>query len=178
MPGEPVVRSSGTLQYRDAELAQDVCGSKIGRVARFGKSSEPSLTDSGDLFASGPSSTGKLVTADNGTAFYGQPLISWTPALGATAYEVQWSKTAKPFVAEAIPGGNRGYMTTNTSLVLPVTTGTWYYRVRGYDYSLPTKAQQMSWSDVAKIVVAKPTFTVQPTKTTKKFKVVPPKKKK
>jgi hypothetical protein len=171
VPGEPVVRSSGTLQYRDTELAQDVCAS--GRISRFGKESEPSLTDSGELFASGLSSTGKLVAASDTTAFYGQPLISWTPALGATAYEVQWSKTAKPFVAEPIPGsGNKGYLTAGTSLVLPVTAGTWYYRVRGYDYSLPTKAQQMSWSDVAKIVVARPTFTVVPDRSTKKFKIV------
>jgi hypothetical protein len=171
VPGEPVVRSSGALQYQDTELAQDVCAS--GRVSRFGKDSEPSLTDSGDLFATGLSSTGKLVSADDNTTFYGQPLVSWTPALGATAFEVQWSKTAKPFVAEPIPGsGVKGYMTTNTSLVLPVTAGTWYYRVRGYDYSLPTKAQQMSWSDVAKIVVAKPTFTIVPDKSTTKFKIV------
>jgi hypothetical protein len=175
VPGEPVVRSSGSLQYRDLELAQDVCAS--GRVSRFGKESEPSLTTSGDIFASGLSSTGKLVSADGTTAFYGQPLVSWTHALGATAYEVQWSKTKKPFVPELAPGGKKGYVTTNTSLVLPVTTGTWYYRVRGYDYSLPTGAQQMSWSDVAQIVVAKPSFKIDTT-TTKRFKIVPPKKKK
>ena len=47
-----------------------------------------------------------------------------------------------------------------TSAVLPLKPGTWYYRVRGFNYSLPTGAQQMSWSDPAKIVVAKPKFRV------------------
>ena len=157
--GDPVLRLSGNLEYLDTELAQDACSS--GRVARFGKESEPSLTASGDLFATGLSSTGRLTSALHTTAFYGQPLVSWTPALGATAYEVQWSKTRYPFHPEAIPGsGNKGYMTTGTSLVLPVGPGTWYYRVRGFDYSLPSGSQQMSWSDPAKLVVARPTYKV------------------
>ena len=157
--GEPVVRTSGNFQYHDLELPQDACAS--GRVARFGKESEPSLTASGDLFATGLSSTGRLTSALHTTAFYGQPLVSWTPALGATAYEVQWSKTRYPFQPQPIPGsGNLGYMTTGTSLVLPVGPGTWYYRVRGFDYSLPSGSQQMSWSDPAKLVVAKPTYKI------------------
>jgi hypothetical protein len=45
-------------------------------------------------------------------------------------------------------------------MVLPVGSGIWYYRVRGFDYSLPTGSQQMSWSDVAKLVVAKPRFRI------------------
>jgi hypothetical protein len=51
-------------------------------------------------------------------------------------------------------------MTLGTAAILPLAPGTWYYRVRGFDYSLPTNAQQMSWSDAARIVVAKPTFQV------------------
>ena len=27
-------------------------------------------------------------------------------------------------------------------------SGTWYYRVRGFDYNLPTGVQQMGWSDI------------------------------
>ena len=49
---------------------------------------------------------------------------------------------------------------SSTSFVLPVGPGTWWYRVRGFDYSLPSNAQQMSWSDPVKLVVAKPTFKV------------------
>jgi hypothetical protein len=174
--GEPVVRISGNFQYRDLELAQDACAS--GRVARFGKSSEPSLTASGNEFVTGLSSDGRLTSARETTAFYGQPLISWTPALGAAAYEVQWSKTQYPFTP--IPyNGKPGYVTTATSLVLPVGPGVYYYRVRGYDFSLPTGAQQMSWSDPARLVVAKPTFKVigGSTTTTKKKPAAPAKKK-
>jgi hypothetical protein len=158
--GEAVVRGGGSLVYQDLELPQDVCAA--GRVARFGKESEPSLTSSGDLFATGLSSEGRLTSAVHTTAFYGQPLVSWTPALGAEAYEVQWSKVRYPFVAEVAATGGKGFMTTSTSVVLPVGPGVWWYRVRGFDFSLPTGAQQMSWSDPARLVVAKPKFEIVP----------------
>src|SRR5207302_10792638 len=154
--GESVVRSGGALQYQDLELPQDVCAA--GRVMRFGKESEPSLVSSGELFATGLSSEGRLTSAVHTTAFYGQPLVSWTPALGAEVYEVQWSKTQYPFTPQPAPAGTLGILTSSTSIVLPVTPGTWWYRVRGFDYSLPTAAQQMSWSDPAKLVVAAPKF--------------------
>jgi hypothetical protein len=158
--GELVVRSGGALVYHDLELPQDVC--QAGRVQRFGKGSEPALTSEGDLFATGLSANGGLTSALHTTAFYGSPLVSWTPALGAEEYEVQWSKTAYPFNAAAAP-----IMAVTTSAVLPVGSGTWYYRVRGYDFSLPTGVQQMSWSDPVKIIVAKPKFKiVQPKKNT------------
>lgn len=86
---------------------------------------------------------------------HGQPHVSWTPALGANAYEVQWSKTQYPFKPET-----SGYTTANTPLVLPVPTGTWYYRVRGFNWNMPSGSQQMSWSDPAKLVVAKPKFKI------------------
>ncbi|HYA09749.1 MAG TPA: hypothetical protein VEG24_09150, partial [Gaiellaceae bacterium] len=168
--GELVVRSGGNLVYRDMELPQDVCAA--GRLARFGKSSEPTLTAAGDAFATGLSSDGRLISAVNTTKFYGSPLISWTPALGAESYEVQWSKTSYPFVPQLYPGATfKGLMTATTSAVLPVGPGTWYYRVRGYDYSLPTSVQQMSWSDPQKIIVAPPTFKIAPP-TGNKFKIV------
>jgi len=157
--GELVARGGGSLVYEDMELPQDACAS--GRIGRFGISSEPTLTSAGDLFATGLSSTGHLTSALHTTAFYGEPVVSWTPALGAGAYEVQWSKTAYPFVAEPYPGATfDGFLTATTSAVLPVGPGTWYYRIRGYDYSLPTGVQQMTWSDPEQIVVAQPTFSV------------------
>src|SRR5581483_6344076 len=76
--GEAVVRSSGNLEYQDLELPQDVCAA--GRVMRFGKESEPSLVSSGLLFATGLSSDGRITAAARSTAFYGEPLVSWTPA--------------------------------------------------------------------------------------------------
>jgi hypothetical protein len=154
--GEPVVRNGGGFEYQDVELPQDVCAA--GRVMRFGKESEPSLVSSGQLFATGLSSDGRLTSAVHTTSFYGQPLVSWTPALGAEVYEVQWSKTKYPFHPEIAPTGAPGLMTGSTSVVLPVRPGTWWYRVRGFDYSLPTGAQQMSWSDPVQLVVAAPKF--------------------
>src|SRR2546423_8588289 len=160
--GEPIVRTGGNLQYEDLELPQDVCAAPFNRVARFGKNSEPSLTAAGELFASGLSPSGRLTAGRTSQAFYGPPLVAWTPALGAAVYEVQWSKTRHPFKPEPNlqNAGALGTMTLGTSVVLPLPTGTWYYRVRGFNYTLPTGAQQMSWSDSAKIVVAKPKFKV------------------
>jgi hypothetical protein len=161
-PGEAVVRSGANIIYRDLDLAQDACAS--GRVARLAKNSEATLAAAGELFASGLSTRGKLIAATAKSAFYGNPLVAWTPALGATAYEVQWSKTRSPFTPEPNPqnAGAHGTMTLGTAAVLPLTPGTWYYRVRGFNYSLPTNAQQMSWSNPAKIVAAKPQFKVVP----------------
>jgi hypothetical protein len=157
--GEPVDRTSGNIQYRDVDLAQDACAA--GRVLRFGKESEPALTSGGEPFASGLSPSGKLQSAGVKPSFYGSPLVAWTTALSAEVYAVQWSKTRQPFKPETDPAtGALGMMTLNTSVVLPLTPGTWYYRVRGYDYSLPTNAQAMSWSDPQAIVVTKPTFEV------------------
>lgn len=157
--GEPVIRSSGNIQYQETELAQDACAA--GRVLRFGKESEPALTSGGEPFVSGLSPTGKLRSATSRAAFYGAPLVAWTAALGADLYAVQWSKQRQPFVPENDPGsGALGMMTLNTSVVLPLTPGTWYYRVRGYDFSLPTGAQAMSWSDTQQVVATKPTFAV------------------
>ena len=160
--GEPLVRSGGNLQYRDLELPQDVCAPPYNRVARFGKQSEPSLTAAGELFASGLSPKGRLTAGTSSQAFYGSPLVAWTPALGATVYEVQWSKKRYPFKPLPNPQNQNalGTLTLGTSYVLPLRPGTWYYRVRGFNYTLPTGAQQMSWSDRAKIVVAKPRFRV------------------
>lgn len=161
-PGEPVLRTGGNFQYHDIELPQDICAAPYNRVARFGKNSEPSLTAAGDLFASGLSPSGRLTAGTNSRAFYGYPLVAWTPALGASAYEVQWSKTRYPFKPEPAPQnkGALGTMTLGTSTVLPLRAGTWYYRVRGFNLNLPTGAQQMSWSDPSRIVVAKPKFRI------------------
>jgi hypothetical protein len=158
-PGESVTRTSGALRYFDTELAQDVCAN--GRVMRFGKESEPALTASGDAFVTGLSPKGKLTSANDTASFYGAPLVAWTTALGAEDYEVQWSKTKVPFTAETDPAsGALGMLTLNTSAVLPLTSGTWYYRVRGFDFSLPTGSQAMSWSSPEAIVVSKPTFAI------------------
>jgi hypothetical protein len=152
MPVEPVVLEDGSIQYFDMELSQDVCAS--GRVARFGVSSQPSLTSKQQPFATGLSSSGKLVSAAQTPKFYGEPLVAWTPAFGAMAYQVQWAHHAYPFASR----GTR--LTAATSIVLPLRPGTWYYRVRGFDYNLPTGAQAMAWSKPTKLVVTAPKFRV------------------
>jgi hypothetical protein len=169
-----VTNGSSALTYRDLELPQDVCAA--GRVKRFGIASEPSLTGGQEPFVTGLSQTGRLTSATNVPAYYGRPLVAWTPALGAGIYQIQYSKALYPFKAEIDPrSGKPGFLTFGTSDVLPLDptkqAGTWYYRVRGIDYNLPTGVQQMGWSDPEKLVVTKPTFKVSLAPTTK-FKVV------
>jgi hypothetical protein len=158
--GEAAVRASGQVVYRDLELPQEACAA--GRVMRFGKQSEPSLTGSGAPFISGLSPNGRLTAASRtSTSFYGNPLVAWAPALGAGAYEVQWSKSTYPFRPEANPKtGKAGLTTFATSATLPLSPGTWYYRVRGINFSLPGTANQMSWSNPVKLVVTRPRFVV------------------
>ena len=84
----------------------------------------------------------------------GSPLVAWQPALGATAYEVQWSKDAYPWRSY----GN--LYTYATSTTLPLKPGRWYYRVRGIDMTLPTGASTMAWSQKVGVVVAKPKFSI------------------
>ncbi len=172
--GDPIFRK---IRYTDMELPQDVCAS--GRVQRFGIESQPSLTTAQAPFVTGLSATGRLVSAVRTPSFYGQPLVAWTPALSASVYEVQWSKQRYPFRAQTDQRtGRNGVLTYSTSAVLPLAAGTWWYRVRGFDYNLPSGVQQMSWSDPQKIVVAPPRFKVTKVPATRKpkFKVVGGKK--
>jgi hypothetical protein len=166
------VSTDGSVQYQDLELPQDVCAA--GRVQRFGISSQPSLTTARAPFATGLSATGRLVSAAKTPAFYGQPLVAWTPAFNASAYELQWSTTRYPFAPSVDPRTkSKGYLTFSTSAVLPLGPGTWWYRVRGIDFNLPTGVQQMAWSDTQKLVVTAPTFKVKKVKAKpKRFKVV------
>ena len=158
-PGETVVRTSGNIIYVDKELGQDACAA--GRVLRFGKESEPALTAGGEPFISGLSPNGKLASASTDPAFSGNPLVAWTAALGADVYAVQWSKTNSPFKPETDPATTAtGMMTLNTTALLPLEPGNWYYRVRGYNFALPLEGQAMSWSTPQRIVVAQPTFVI------------------
>lgn len=142
-----------TIEYRDKELPQDACES--GRVMRFGKASPPVLTAASDNpYASGLSPRGRLVAAaKDSPVFYGTPLVAWEPALGAGEYEVQWSVAAYPW---RMVGSTT---TPSTSALLPLAPGTWYYRVRGLNPSLP-KRPQMTWSQPVRVDVAKPKFAV------------------
>lgn len=150
----PAPGASIPLEYRETELPQDACQS--GRVVRFGKTSPPVAASARSPFASGLSPRGLLVTASTvKPSFYGTPIVAWQPALGATSYEVQWSKTEYPWK----PVGS--VKTPSTSVVLPLTPGSWFYRVRGLNYGLP-KRPQMSWSEPLGVKVATPSFSVLP----------------
>ena len=143
--------------FVDTELPQDACAA--GRVQRFGISSQPSTTGNQGAFATGLSASGRLVSASHTSKFYGEPLVAWTPVISASIYELQWSR-GYPFS----PRGSR--WTFTTSAVLPLKPGTWYYRVRGYDYDLPTSlkgptdAPAQAWSQPTKIVITAPRFRV------------------
>jgi hypothetical protein len=152
--GDTVLRPSGPVRYVDAELTQDACAS--GRRLTFGKTSDPIVTgQSGTPFASGLSPDGKLVAARKPSPhFYGQPLVSWAPITSAGQYEVQWSRKAYPWRTAG------SQVTWATSLTLPLSPGTWYYRVRGLDFLMIGSKPQMSWSDPVRLVVTKPRFKV------------------
>jgi hypothetical protein len=163
LPGDPIVVLGGAGGYQDVMLPEDLCGQANMRH-QLGVWSEPTVASPQAPFVSGLSTDGKLVAADEDTSFYGRPLVAWQPALRAEKYEVEWSKSDKPFVAV----GN--VLTTSTAAVLPLTTGQWYYRIRGFSYNLPTGAQQMAWSDVQSLVIGQPSFKIDTSST--KFKVV------
>jgi hypothetical protein len=151
--GEKVMQISGGIQYYDTELTQDACAS--GRVQTFAKSSTPTVTSGTAPFATGLSTRGRLVAASKARpVFYGTPLVSWEPADAAVGYEVQWSRTKYPWKAAG------SAQTFATASVLKLTPGTWYYRVRGFDPYIPGTHHEMSWSSVASLTVARPSFKV------------------
>jgi len=148
-----VTPTAGSLKYYDAETPQDACAE--GRVLEFGKTSEPAVSRSGSPYASGLSPRGLLTAAASSKpAFYGTPLVAWSPALGADQYQVQWSKTSYPWRKE----GEK--LTYATSALLPLSPGQWYYRIRGINFSLPGTARAMTWSKPVGLTVSRPTFTV------------------
>jgi hypothetical protein len=152
--GDTVIRPAGAVTYMDDELTQDACAS--GRELAFAKTSDPVVTSQSETpYASGLSPNGKLVSASSPTPrFYGFPLVAWQPVMTAGQYEVQWSHKVYPWTTA---GSQLSY---GTSLTLPLTPGTWYYRVRGLDFLMTGTKPQMSWSDPARIVVTKPRFKV------------------
>ena len=160
VPVAMVVKSDGDtgaghIEYDDLDVPQDTCAA--GTVASFGKTARPTLASNGSApFASGLSPNGSLASPSKPKpAFYGSPLVSWEPALGASAYEVQWSKARSPFVTAGRP-----ILTFGTSAQLPLKPGTWWYRVRGLNLALPAGARAMAWSSVVPLTVATPTFKI------------------
>jgi hypothetical protein len=145
--------SSKILEYRDIQLAEDVC--RAGGAVRFGKVSRPALVADRAPFASGLSPDGKLVPARRAVpSFYGAPLVAWQPVLAAHEYQVQWSRSLSPWRTQ--PGA---FTTAATSAILPLKAGLWFYRVRGMNYMLPGRPE-MTWSKPVALRIVKPRFRI------------------
>lgn len=146
---------NSNIEYWDAESPQDACAA--GRIGTFGRISDPIPTGSTSAYVTGLSLSGRTMSAmaSRSSRFYGTPLVTWTPALGADLFEVQVSRTRYPFQAARKP-----LITPTASTVLSLTPGLWYYRVRGIDLQMPTGAQGMAWSSVRSLRLAKPVFRV------------------
>lgn len=147
-----LVSEDGTFAYYDAESPQDAC--EAGRIASFGKVSRPAITSAGTPYVSGLSPKGRLLAQAGGRpVVYSTPLVAWRPVVGATAYEIQWSRTKYPWRAR---GSSATYA---TSAVLQLGPGVWYYRVRGLNTAqIGTPA--MTWSAPVAVKVVRPTFRI------------------
>jgi len=147
-----VNEETGSYQYQDVEVPQDACAA--GRVASFGKESAPVSASAGTPYVAGLTPTGRLLAlSKKRPVLYSTPLVAWKPAMGATSYEVQWSKTAYPWK----PSGSK--ITYSTSAVIDLGPGTWYYRVRGLN-QVQLKKPEMPWSRTIKLSIAKPKFKI------------------
>jgi hypothetical protein len=143
---------SGDFQYWDVETPQDACQS--GRVATFGKDSLPAITTSGAPYLSGLAPNGRLLAqAGRSPVVYSSPLVAWRPVVGATQYEVQWSRVKYPWRKR---GSAKTYA---TSAVLKMAPGLWYYRVRGLN-AAQVGTPAMTWSAPVAVKVVRPTFQI------------------
>jgi len=146
------INDDGGFEYWDIELPQDAC--QAGRRGTFGKESQGAVTTSGSPFVSGLTPNGRLLSQAGGRpVVYSTPLVAWRPVMGATAYEVQWSRVKYPW-------RKRGSLRTfATSTVLNLKPGLWYYRVRGLN-GAQVGTPAMTWSNPVAVKVARPTFQV------------------
>jgi hypothetical protein len=94
-----------------------------------------------------------LAQAGGRPVVYSAPLVAWRPVVGATQYEVQWSRVKYPW-------RKRGAKKTfATSAVLKLPVGLWYYRVRGLN-AAQVGTPAMTWSAPVGVRVARPTFRI------------------
>jgi len=142
----------GEITYRDLELPQDAC--QAGRVATFAKLSRPAITSSGGAFVSGLSPSGRMLTSVGQLpVVYSTPLIAWQPVMGATAFELEWSRSTYPWRRSG------RLVTRSTSAVVKLAPGLWYYRVRGLN-AAQVGTPAMTWSAPVAVKVARPTFKI------------------
>jgi hypothetical protein len=143
---------TNNFTYWDYELPQDAC--QAGRIATFGKDSQAAETASGSPFVSGLTPNGRLLAqAGRRPVVYSAPLVAWKPVVGATQYEVQWSRVAYPWRKR---GSTKTYA---TSALLKLSPGLWYYRVRGLN-GAQVGTPAMTWSSPVAVKVARPVFQI------------------
>ena len=156
-PPAPGSTASQSIEYHDTAVPQDEC--EAGYGMSFGKVSAPVVTAQGTPFVAGLSPDGRVVaSAAKVPQVHDSPLIAWEPAIGATSYDVELSRTKYPWKATWSKS-----KTPATSIVLPLgktSVGTWWYRVRGENPWLPQNAQAMSWSAPVRIKVTGDSFVV------------------
>jgi hypothetical protein len=144
------------IAYQDTAVAQDQC--EAGNVMSFGKVSQPVVTSATRPFVAGLAPNGRVVaSAARVPTLHDSPLVAWKPAIGATLYDVQLSRTSYPWTTKW------SQTTPATSAILPLSSrnvGTWYYRVRGENPALPAGAQAMTWSKPVKIRITGDQFKV------------------
>jgi hypothetical protein len=120
----------------------------------FGKDSQPAQTTGGGPYVSGLTSKGRLLQqAGARPTVFATPLVAWRPVVGATEYEVQWSRSAYPWRKR---GSKR---TVATSSVLSLSRGLWHYRVRGLN-AAQVGTPAMTWSAPVALRIVKPTFRI------------------
>ena len=108
----------------------------------------------GSPFVSGLTPKGRLLAqAGRRPVVYSTPLVAWRPVVGATQYEVQWSRVKYPWRKR---GSTRTFATTS---VLKLSPGQWYYRVRGLN-AAQVGTPAMTWSAPVAVRVARPTFRI------------------
>lgn len=143
-----------TVEYHDVAFGEDTCAA--GQVMSFGKTSAPVATsESGAPYISGMTLEGRLAAATSSSrSFFGKVVVAWKPAPGAQLYEVQWSQKRDPWRT-----AGKLQPTAGTSATLDLPAGTWYYRVRGLDATLPGPTG-MTWSNPIELKVVPRTFEI------------------
>ena len=149
----PFITPDGDVHYKDVAFPEDMCAE--GQVISFGKTSEVvTTTESGVSFVSGLSKSGKVVSASKQVpSFFQRIVVAWKPTVAATKYEVQFSKKKKVWKTL------KRKFTVGTQLQVKLLPGTWYYRVRGLDLTLPGRPG-LTWSDPVQVTMIAPTFTI------------------
>jgi hypothetical protein len=157
-PSSGTGTTSASSAYLDLQSPQDAC--EANRVMQFAKATAPVVTSTTRAYVSGLSPRGDLVAAQTmQPSFYRAPVVAWEPVPGATAYEVQWSKTRAPWR----PASTTPLYTAGTSALLEdLLPGKWYYRIRGIDPYMPGPIKQMTWSPPQPLTLTKPRFLIEP----------------